>query len=46
MAKEDGEIIGCALGICCKCLAVSFLVIEDVVVKEGIRGKGIRKKLI
>lgn len=46
VAKEDDEVIGSALGICCKCLAVSFLVIEDVVVKEGIRGKGIGKKLM
>lgn len=46
VAKENDEVIGCALGICCKCLAVSFLVIEDVVVKEGIRGKGIGKRLI
>lgn len=46
VAKENNEVIGCALGICCKCLAVSFLVIEDVVVKEGIRGKGIGRKLM
>ena len=46
VAKEDDEVIGSALGICCKCLAVSFLVIEDVVVKEGIRGKGIGRKLM
>ena len=27
-------------------LAVSFLVIEDVIVKEGLRGKGIGRKLM
>ena len=46
VAKEDGEILGSVLGICCKCLAVSFLVIEDVIVKEGTRGKGIGRKLM
>lgn len=46
VAKEEGEILGSALGICCKCLVVSFLVIEDVIVKEGTRGKGIGRKLM
>lgn len=46
VAKEDNDIIGCAIGICCKCLAVSFLVIEDVIVKDGLRGKGIGQKLM
>ena len=46
VAKEDNKIIGSAIGICCKCLAASFLVIEDVIVKDGLRGKGIGKKLM
>lgn len=46
VAKEDNKVIGSAIGICCKCLAVSFLVIEDVTVKEGLRGKGLGKKLM
>lgn len=46
IAKEDEEIIGTATGICCKTLAVPFLVIEDVVVKDGLRGKGIGGKLM
>jgi GNAT superfamily N-acetyltransferase len=46
VAKEDNKVIGSALGICCKCLAVSFLVIEDVIVKDGVRGKGVGKKLM
>lgn len=41
VVKEDNEVIGFVIGICCKCLVVFFLVIEDVVVKEGLRGKGI-----
>ena len=46
VVKEDNTILGCAIGICCQCLAVSFLVIEDVIVKDGLRGKGIGKKLM
>jgi GNAT superfamily N-acetyltransferase len=46
VAKEDIKVIGSALGICCKCLAVSFLVIEDVIVKDGLRGKGVGRKLM
>lgn len=46
VAKENEEIIGSAIGICCKTLAVPFLVIEDVVVKEGVRGKGVGGKLM
>lgn len=48
VAKENGELLGSAMTICCKSLATSgknFLVIEDVIVKEGLRGKGIGKKL-
>ncbi|MDP4143832.1 MAG: GNAT family N-acetyltransferase [Bacillota bacterium] len=47
-AKNENELIGSALGICCKSLATSgkpFLVIEDVIVKGGLRGMGIGKKL-
>jgi len=46
VVKDDNSILGCAIGICCQCLAVSFLVIEDVIVKDGLRGKGIGKKLM
>ena len=46
VAKENNELLGSALGICCKSLAVPFLVIEDVIVKEGTRGKGIGRKLM
>jgi len=46
VAKDDNKIIGSVLGICCKCLVGSFLVIEDVVVKYGLRGKGIGRKLM
>ena len=46
VAKENGKVLGSALGICCLSLAVSFLVVEDVIVKEGLRGKGIGTKLM
>lgn len=46
VAKDDNKVIGSALGICCKCLAVSFLVIEDVIVKDEVRGKGVGKKMM
>lgn len=46
VAKENNVVLGSALGICCNGLAVPFLVIEDVIVKEGVRGKGIGRKLL
>lgn len=45
-AKEGNEIIGAAMGIYCQTLSAPFLVIEDVIVKEGIRGRGIGGKLM
>jgi predicted N-acetyltransferase YhbS len=45
-AKENGKVIGSVLGICCKSLTVPFLVVEDVIVKDGLRGKGIGRKLM
>lgn len=46
IAKDNNEIVGSALGICCMSLAVPFLVIEDVIVKDGNRGKGIGRMLM
>jgi predicted N-acetyltransferase YhbS len=46
VAKEDTKIVGSVLGIYCKCLVMPFLVIEDVIVKDGLRGKGIGQKLM
>ncbi len=34
-AKEEEQLLGSALGICCQSLAVPFLVIEDVIVTES-----------
>lgn len=47
VAKED-NIIGTAMGICCKTLAFkgkNFLVVEDVIVSDKYRRKGIGRKL-
>ena len=49
VAKDNNEVIGSVFGVCCKSLAVGgnpFLVIEDVIVKDNLRGKGIGKKLM
>lgn len=46
VAKDENEIVGSMLGICCKGLTMPFLVIEDVIVKDGLREKGIGRKLM
>lgn len=49
IAKEDEKILGSVLCITCLSLALNgatFLVIEDVIVKDGLRGKGIGKSLM
>jgi len=45
-AKENGELLGSMLAIVCNSITTPFLVIEDVIVKEGLRGKGIGRKLM
>ncbi len=48
IAKEDNKIIGSVLGIICKSLLVRgkpFMVVEDVIVDEQYRRKGVGKKL-
>lgn len=45
-AKEDGVVVGSMLGVCCKGLTMPFLVIEDVIVKDGLREKGIGRKIM
>lgn len=49
VAKEDGKIVGTALAICCMLVGYSgknFLVVEDVVVKSTMRGRGVGKKIM
>lgn len=46
VAREGDTILGTATGICCHGLGGNFLVIEDFVVMENLRGKGIGTKLM
>ena len=46
VAREGEEILGTITGICCQGLGVRFLVLEDLVVKETLRGSGIGTQLM
>lgn len=49
VAKENNKIVGSALAVCCLVLVLDggrFLAIEDVIVRDGLRGMGIGKKLM
>lgn len=46
VVREGNEVLGTATGICCHVLSGSFLVVEDVVVREEYRGRGIGKQLM
>jgi len=46
VAREGAEILGTVTGICCRGLGMDFLVLEDLVVKEGLRGGGIGTALM
>lgn len=46
IAREGDVVLGTVTGICCRALSMPFLVIEDVVVREDCRGKGIGKQLM
>lgn len=49
VAKENDEILGTLMGVICESLAIEakpFLVIEDVIVTNNVRGKGIGKALM
>ena len=46
IAREGDAVLGTVTGICCRALSMPFLVIEDVVVREDCRGKGIGKALM
>ena len=48
-AKIDGKLVGSLLAIICEMLfgqCKSFMVVEDVIVDESVRGKGIGKALM
>jgi ribosomal protein S18 acetylase RimI-like enzyme len=49
VAKEDGKIIGSLFGSCCEMLfgdCKSFMVVEDVIVDNEYRGKGVGSQLM
>lgn len=45
VAVENGQVLGTALGLVCQGMAERFLVVEDVVVLESMRGKGVGTQL-
>lgn len=46
VAREGNEILGTVTGICCQGLGIRFLVLEDLVVRESLRGNGIGSMLM
>jgi len=46
VAREDDTILGTVSGFCCHGLGGSFLAIEDLIVREDLRGGGIGTKLM
>ena len=46
VAREGDEILGTVSGFVCRGLAGSFLTIEDLIVQEHLRGKGIGRQLM
>lgn len=48
LVAKDNKILGTVMGVCCKTMAFgdkNFLVVEDVIVSEDVRGQGIGRKL-
>ena len=49
VAKDNDVLMGTAMGVCCKTLALAgknFLVVEDVVVAQSSKGKGVGRRLL
>lgn len=46
VARENDDILGTVSGFCCQGLAGDFLVIEDLIVREDLRGSGIGTALM
>lgn len=45
VAKEGSEVLGSAIGIVCTALDTPFLVVENVIVREDCRGKGVGRAI-
>ena len=45
-ARDGNTVLGTVSGFCCRGLASTLLVIEDLIVCEGLRGSGIGTKLM
>lgn len=46
VAREEDTLLGTVSGFCCHALGGNFLVIEDLIVTETLRGGGIGTKLM
>lgn len=46
VAREGEQLLGTVSGFCCHGLGGSFLTIEDLIVREGLRGGGIGTQLM
>lgn len=46
VAREGSEILGTVSGFCCHGLGGSFLCIEDLIIRENLRGRGIGRQLM
>lgn len=46
VAREEAQILGTVSGFCCRGLASTLLVVEDLIVSESLRGSGIGTKLM
>ena len=46
VAREGDTILGTVSGFCCRGLAGTFLAIEDLIVREDLRGSGIGTRLM
>lgn len=46
VARDGEEVLGTVTGICCRIMLGCFLTMEDMVVREDCRGKGIGKQLM
>lgn len=46
VAREDDKVLGTVTAICCHSLGVNFLVLEDLVVREDLRGGGVGTALV